>query len=72
MTATVATETTFPEGWTGPCGECACEKYADCAYCFTCIEQSPWAAQQAEAVEAFLWEIEHDGSLGDWLYGSDL
>lgn len=52
----------------GPCGNCACEKYADCAYCVTCIEADPWAQEASEADEDFMWEVKHEGSFADWLY----
>lgn len=65
-TATLTTPI-FPDGFVGPCGDCACEKYADCAYCGTCIEQDPWAAADAEALADERWAREHTGSFAEWL-----
>lgn len=51
----------------GPCGNCACEKYADCAYCVKCVAQDPWAQASAEANEDARWERDNAGSFGDWI-----
>lgn len=68
---TTATSTTqdpiFPEGFVGPCGDCACEKRADCPYCETCIEQDPRAAADAEPLADERWGREHAGSFAEWL-----
>lgn len=66
-TTTTTQDPIFADGFVGPCGDCACEKYADCAYCGTCIERDPWAAGDAEAHEAYLWDLKNSGSFGDWL-----
>ena len=59
----------FENKFVGPCGSCACEKYADCAYCAVCIENHPWAKNAHEANEDARWERENAGSFGDW-FGS--
>lgn len=65
-TATSTIEAPADE-FVGPCGDCACEKYADCAYCGTCTEQDPWAAADAEALADERWAREHTGSFAEWL-----
>lgn len=52
--------------WVGPCGNCACEKYADCPYCAKCVENDPYAAQAAEINAELRWERENAGSFSEW------
>ena len=65
-TATSTTQAPADE-FVGPCGCGGCDKWADCAYCGTCIARDPWAAADAEAHEAYLCDRENSGSFGDWL-----
>lgn len=66
-TATTTTQAPTDDEFVGPCGCGGCDKWADCAYCGTCIARDPWAAADAEAHEAYLWDRENSGSFGDWL-----
>lgn len=67
MATTTSTIEAPADEFVGPCGCGGCEKWADCAYCGTCIERDPWAAADAEALADERWAREHAGSFAEWL-----